>query len=94
VTKSKEPPYSWEAFGREVGLNLLQARKARGLTQERVAHAAGITAGTYQKFERGESRRGVPLNPRLATLIALSQVLGVSLHDLLPAKLPDVTAGY
>jgi len=28
------------------------------------AHAAGISTYTYQKFEKGESRPGTPMNPR------------------------------
>ena len=32
---------------------------------------AGISAYTYQKFEKGESKPGTPMNPRLFTLIAL-----------------------
>lgn len=84
---------TWESFARELGHNLRRAREATGLSQERVAHAAGLASYTYQKFEKGESRPGQPLNPRLTTLVALSQVLGVPLPDLLPADLPDVTSG-
>ena len=80
-------------FARELGHNLARARQAKGLSQERVAHMAGIAGYTYQKFEKGESRPGTPMNPRLATLIALSQVLGVSVQDLLPKEIPDMTSG-
>lgn len=82
-----------EEFARELGLNLLRARQRTGLSQERVAHAAGISSFTYQKFEKGESRPGAPMNPRLTTLIALSQVLDVPVAELLPADLPDLTGG-
>lgn len=71
---------------------LLQA-PAKGLSQERVAHAAGIASYTYQKFEKGESKPGTPMNPRLTTLVALSQVLDVPLLELLPGELPDLTIG-
>ena len=84
---------TWEQFARELGINLLRARQVKGLSQERVAHAAGLAAYTYQKFEKGESKPGAPMNPRLTTLIALSQVLEVPLLDLLPAEVPDLTAG-
>jgi len=84
---------TWETAAREIGLNLLRAREAKGLSQERVAHMAGISAYTYQKFEKGTSRPGTPLNPRLKTLIALSQVLDVPVVDLLPNSLPDLTMG-
>ena len=43
-------------------------RIAKGLSQESLAHAAGISTYTYQKFEKGESRPGTPMNPRLRTL--------------------------
>lgn len=89
----KRVEITWEVFARELGINLLRARQARGLSQERVAHAAGIAAYTYQKFEKGESRPGAPMNPRLTTLVALSQVLEVPLLELLPTELPDITAG-
>ena len=84
---------TWDTAARELGLNLLRAREAKGLSQERVAHMAGISAYTYQKFEKGASRPDTPMNPRLKTLIALSQVLGVSVGDLLPSSLPDLTMG-
>ncbi len=83
----------WETYAAGLGHRLLRARQARGLSQERVAHEAGISAYTYQKFEKGESKPGTPLNPRLTTLVALSQVLEVDLRDLLMGDLPDMTAG-
>lgn len=89
----KKVDITWETFARELGINLLRARQAKGMSQERVAHAAGIAAYTYQKFEKGESKPGAPMNPRLTTLVALSQVLEVSLPDLLPPELPDLTVG-
>ena len=79
---------TWEDFGREIGVRLQRARERQGLSQERTAHLAGIAAYTYQKFEKGESRPGSPLNPRLATLVALCQVLDLKLHDLVPDPPP------
>lgn len=84
---------SWDAFARMIGHNLLRARQARGLSQERTAHMAGISSYTYQKFEKGESKPGTPLNPRLTTLLALCQVLQVDLADVLPPDVPDLTGG-
>lgn len=89
----KKVDYTWEAFARDLGLNLLRARQDKGMSQERLAHAAGIAAYTYQKFEKGESKPGTPMNPRLTTLVALSQVLDVPLLELLPPRFPDLTAG-
>ena len=90
----EDVPADWTEYARAIGLNLQVARRARGLSQERVAHAAGISGYTYQKFEKGESRPGTPMNPRLVTLVALSQVLQIELLELLPPHAPDVKAGY
>ncbi len=69
-------------------MRLQRARELRGLSQERTAHLAGIASYTYQKFEKGESRPGSPLNPRLSTLLALCRVLEVRLEDLVPDPAP------
>jgi transcriptional regulator with XRE-family HTH domain len=90
VPRRRSSEVTWESFARELGHNLSRAREATGLSQERVAHAAGIASYTYQKFEKGESRPGMPMNPRLTTLVALSQVLGVPIDQLLPPDLPDL----
>lgn len=58
-------------------------RDEHGLTQEYVAHHAGISTFTYQKFEKGESNPGKPLNPRLSTLIALAHVFGMEPWELI-----------
>jgi transcriptional regulator with XRE-family HTH domain len=84
--RRREP--TWEEFGREIGVRLQRAREKRGLSQERTAHLAGIASYTYQKFEKGESRPGSPLNPRLSTLLALCRVLDLRLVDLLPDPPP------
>lgn len=86
--RRREP--TWEEFGREIGIRLQRARERAGLSQERTAHLAGIASYTYQKFEKGESRPGSPLNPRLSTLVALCQVLEVTLQDLVPEPAPSV----
>lgn len=87
----KRADISWTTYARELGLNLRRIRTERGLSQERVAHLAGIAGFTYQKFEKGESRPGTPMNPQLLTLLSLCQVLEVSLVELLPEFDPDLT---
>lgn len=87
----KRVDISWQAYARELGVNLQRARLAKGLSQERVAHLAGIAGFTYQKFEKGESRPGTPMNPQLLTLVSLSQVLEVAIVDLLPDFQPDIS---
>lgn len=55
------------------------------LTQERAAHAAGISRNRVQLYEAGLQDRQTrqPLNPALATLMALCEVYGVSVVQLL-----------
>ena len=72
----------WWPIARQLGLRLQRARIAKGLSQEALAHAAGISTYTYQKFEKGESRPGTPMNPRLRTLIALATALDVRVEEL------------
>jgi transcriptional regulator with XRE-family HTH domain len=85
--RRREP--TWQEFGREIGLRLQRARERAGLSQERTAHLAGIASYTYQKFEKGESRPGAPINPRLSTLLALCRVLDLRVEDLLPDPPPS-----
>jgi len=89
VSTRDEPRPTRTDFSREIGVRLQRARSARGLSQEHLAHLAGISAYTYQKFEKGESKPGTPMNPRLFTLLALAQVLEVDLDALLPRVWPD-----
>ena len=70
------------AYCQAVGLRLQRLRHERGYSQEQVAHLSGISTYTYQKFEKGESRPGTPMNPRLFTLLALCRVLDVSIADV------------
>ncbi|MCW2538716.1 MAG: putative Xre family binding protein [Frankiales bacterium] len=74
-------------------MRLHQLRIERGLSQERLAGAADITAFTYRKLEKGESNPGTPANPRLRTLVALASALEVELVALLPDGTPDVAVG-
>lgn len=90
---SPRPSRTWDDCAREIGIRLQRARHSRGMSQEAVAHAAGIAGQTYYKYEKGESKPGTPLNPRLRTLLAVTQVLGIELTTLLPEDLPDLTAG-
>jgi transcriptional regulator with XRE-family HTH domain len=93
VTHEEARREAWKAYTRELGHNLLRARIAKDMSQERLAHKAGISAFTYYKYEKGESRPGTPMNPRLLTLVALCQALGVKLEDVLPDQSPDMTVG-
>ena len=75
----------WAVFARELGHNLRRARAAKDLTQERLVELTGMSLYAYQQYERGSvTRGGNPTNPRLATMLAISQALEVDLQDLLP----------
>jgi len=83
----------WDRYARELGVTLQRARAARGITQERAAHAADISTFTYRKLEKGVSNPGTPANPRLRTLVALAEVLDVSVSELLPRNPPAIASG-
>lgn len=80
----------WQEYAVQLGLNLQAARLARGMSQEDVAYRARLSRFTYQKYEKGESRPGAPINPTLRALLALSQVLEVEVTKLLPTGVPDL----
>lgn len=90
-TVRSETTPSKEEFSRAMGVTLQRLRLERGLSQEKLAHMAGISSYTYQKFEKGESKPGTPMNPRLFTLLSLAEVLGVSLQELVPTDWPELT---
>lgn len=86
-------PDPWQTFVRDLGHELNRRRHERGLTQEQLAHAAGLTRFHYQQLEKGQSKPGTPANPGLRNVIALAQALGATLEELLPSEVPDVTEG-
>jgi transcriptional regulator with XRE-family HTH domain len=74
--KGKQQPTSAEFELEQIGRNLKNLRKLRGLTISEVAKMTSISNGMVSLIERGVSA------PSLGTLIALSNSLGVSLGDL------------
>jgi DNA-binding XRE family transcriptional regulator len=70
-------------FSAKLADRLRNLRSEHHLSQEKVAYLAGISAYTYQKFEKGESKPGTPMNPRLYTLISLADVFGMDVPELL-----------
>lgn len=54
-----------------VGANIRRLRKAKGLSQEALAHEAGMSMRYLAGLERGEE------NPSLVFLVKLSGALGV-----------------
>lgn len=89
----KTSDQAWRSYAVELGVRLQLARQESGLSQEKVAHAAGISTFTYRKLEHGLSNPGSPANPRLRTLVALATILNTSLSELIGDNLPDITEG-
>lgn len=58
----------WEEI---VGSNVRRLRKARGLTQEQLAHEAGVAMRYVAGVERAEE------NPSLRFLVKIAEALGV-----------------
>ena len=83
---------SWDEYSRRLGVNLQRLRIQRGLSQERVAFDAGMSRLQYQRLERGGFKGDPPSNPTARTLIALAQILGVTVDELLPQPWPDMHA--
>ncbi|WP_229683875.1 helix-turn-helix domain-containing protein [Nocardia camponoti] len=71
-----------------LGQHLAELRRAKGLTQEQVAHAAGVSRQYYQLLESGLRARNPrePANPSFQVLVAVSEAIGTPL----PAVLDEV----
>jgi transcriptional regulator with XRE-family HTH domain len=66
-----------EDVQRALGRNLRQARERAGLTQEAVAERSGVHPTEVSRIESGKR------DPRIATVEALAEAVGVSVSDLL-----------
>jgi DNA-binding XRE family transcriptional regulator len=64
-----------------LGAAIRQLRDKRGVTQEDLAHDAGVTTGTLSLIERGKS------NPAWGTVKSIATALGLSVADV--AKLAE-----
>src|SRR5436305_14820667 len=67
---------------RVLGLRLQEARKARGMTQQRAAEALGMSRPTYIAIEKGERL----VQP--GELIRLAELFGRSVHELQRTRPP------
>lgn len=86
----KELGADWSEYAQRFATSLRATRERLNLSQEDVAYRAGLTRFTYQKYEKGESRPGAPVNPSLRSLIGIAQALEVDLSELLPRPIPDL----
>ena len=78
---SEELPLD-RAVAVQLGTQIRELRESRRLTQEKLADEVGLTRNHIQLLESGLSARAKnsPANPRLSTLLALSQALGARLR--------------
>lgn len=58
--------------------NIERLRKAKGLSQEKLARLADVANNTLIKMESGENQ-----NPTLDTLKKVAKALGISVDDLI-----------
>ncbi len=78
---------SREKRDREIlGANIAQRRRALGLTQERLAHSAGIGRSTLSSIENGSA------NPRHNILSRIAESLDIPL-SILQADPKDLSEG-
>lgn len=65
-----------------LGEQVAERRRAKGIPQDKLALAVGISRVQLQNLERGLSDRakGTPANPRLTTLVGLCRELGGTLR--------------
>lgn len=78
-------PSSWEEYAKALGIELQRRRIALDVTQENLAHRAGLTRTHYQQLERRFWKPGSPANPSLKSLVRLAQVLQLEVGELLPS---------
>lgn len=69
----------------KLGHRIQRLRIEAGLSQERVAHLAGISRNHYQLLERGLSDRAknTPSNPTLTTIVDVAAALRCPLDEVL-----------
>ena len=65
----------------EFSERLLSLRQNKGVLQQDIAQAIGISKHSYQRFEYGERE------PRLSVLIALADFYGITLDELVGRNL-------
>lgn len=75
-------------------VNLARCRAVSvGHSLPRVPKPLRMSQCIHESFEKGQSMPGAPANPSLRSIMALAQVLGVNLDELVPQPWPDLRAG-
>lgn len=81
-------------LSRSLGTFVARRRTEANLSQQTLAETVGISTNHLQLLESGLSdrKKQSPANPRLSTLVALSEALNVPLPDLIREIQADVAA--
>lgn len=64
----------------EAGRRIKDIRRAAGISQERLAHAVGLSRTSITNIERGRQKL------LLHTISEIADILKVSVHDLVPIR--------
>lgn len=78
-------PTTWEEFASQLGHELQRRRLEAELSQEELAHRAGVTRNYYQLLEKGRVASGAAANPSIKVVVRLAANLAVGIEDLLPS---------
>lgn len=85
MEKTSEP--HWRSFALALGTRVRRLRAMRGLTQQELAEASGLSRNTISMWERNETNRKGASDPTLSNVYAVARAL-----DVPPAVLiPDAT---
>jgi transcriptional regulator with XRE-family HTH domain len=90
-----EVPEDWREIASALGSRIRAVREEQRMTQEDLAHRAGISRNQVQNIEasRNNTRDNDgrpapgPGNPRLSTLVMIARALDVPITRLLPAQI-------
>ncbi|WP_248488613.1 helix-turn-helix domain-containing protein [Tsukamurella sp. PLM1] len=74
----------WGTYGDSLGRRLVTVRKARGLSQEKLAELAGIHRNQVSNIERNVSSNDGVSDPHMSTVYRLAAALDVPPSMLLP----------
>lgn len=85
VPVPRERSEDWPQVARALGVRVSLLRLSRKLSQEQLAHAAGLSRGYVQKIEHARAC------PTLDVLLRIARALGVTVVELLPAGMAGLT---
>lgn len=74
----------WGSYGHAMAWRLRAVRRARGMSQHRLAELAGVSRNVISNLERNENAGRKPSDPQLSTVYRLAQALAVPPAALLP----------